>query len=114
MGTQSHYIVFPPSFGEPLLSICFPSGSPFFLPSDSSSGATSHVRKISQGRRKKQKNLCAQGESYRRTTTISMLPDDVLLEIFDFWRRVIFNYYSEWHILVHDESWYLASLSHRY
>ncbi|KAH9172839.1 hypothetical protein EDB89DRAFT_840474 [Lactarius sanguifluus] len=61
------------------------SGGPFSIPSDSSSGAASHVRKIAQGRRKKQKNIRAQGESYRPGTMIDMLPDDVLLllEIFD-------------------------------
>ncbi|KAH9172849.1 hypothetical protein EDB89DRAFT_1905747 [Lactarius sanguifluus] len=56
------------------------SGSPFSIPGDSSSGAASH---ISQGRRKKQKNIRAQGKSYRPSTMINMLPDDVLLEIFD-------------------------------
>ncbi|KAH9174789.1 hypothetical protein EDB89DRAFT_2241552 [Lactarius sanguifluus] len=42
---------------------------------------------IAQRRRKKQKNVRARGKSYRHDTTISMLPDNVLLQIFDFCRR---------------------------
>jgi len=89
MGTQSHYpvTVFPPSFVEPLLSISFCSDYPFSLPHDPSSVATSHVRKIAQVRRKKGNNVHGQESSYRQATTISMLPDNVLLGIFDFYRN---------------------------
>jgi hypothetical protein len=46
------------------------------------------------------------GESYRRATAIDMLPDDVLLEIFDLYRKGHYNHplpspVWEWHILVH-------------
>jgi hypothetical protein len=37
------------------------SDRPFSLPSDPPSGATSHIRKVTQGRRKKQKSLRDQG-----------------------------------------------------
>ncbi|KAH9171715.1 hypothetical protein EDB89DRAFT_2229788 [Lactarius sanguifluus] len=62
-------------------------------PLDLSSGATSHTRKIAQGTR---------GESY--PTTISVLPDNVLLEIFDFYRSnhdYILSPIWKWHLLVH-------------
>ncbi len=53
--------------------------------------------------------LCGTDESYRHATTISTLPDDVLLEIFDFYQK---NHACnivracEWHILAHVcQSW---------
>src|SRR6266702_3152624 len=53
--------------------------------------------------------LCGTGESYRHAITISMLPDDVLLEIFDFYQK---NHAYDivrtckWHILAHVcQSW---------
>ncbi|KAH9172900.1 WD40-repeat-containing domain protein [Lactarius sanguifluus] len=72
------------------------------LPGDPSSGTTSH-RKVGQGRRKKQKNICARVESYRRVVTIGMLPDNVLLEIFDTYRSRSYTYSDiwEWHLLIH-------------
>jgi hypothetical protein len=51
--------------------------------------------------------LCGTGESHRHSTTISMLPDNVLLEIFHFYRKNYYNppYYVppvwKWHSLVH-------------
>ncbi|KAH9014633.1 hypothetical protein EDB84DRAFT_818340 [Lactarius hengduanensis] len=109
MGTHSHYQVFLPSFGEPFLSISFPNGDSFYIPSDSSPatpGAASHIRKTGQGRRKKQKNIRAQGKNYGPGTMIDMLPDDVLLEIFDLCQeRYSFLDAIErvwgWHFFVH-------------
>ncbi|KAH9172835.1 hypothetical protein EDB89DRAFT_840034 [Lactarius sanguifluus] len=102
MGTQSHYQVPPPSLGEPNLSTSFPSGGPFSIPSDSSSGAASHIRKIGQGRWKKQKNVRAQGKDYRPDTTINMLPDNVLLEIFDLCQETdAMEHVWGWHFFVH-------------
>ena len=79
----------------------------------------SHTRKIAQVRRKKQKSLgdqgvsfalpwhlhqrvltlCGTGESGRSVTTIggTRLPENVLLEIFDFYRKDD----QGWHLLVH-------------
>ncbi|KAH8981704.1 hypothetical protein EDB92DRAFT_1952859 [Lactarius akahatsu] len=39
---------------------------------------------ISQGRLKERENLRTQGKRYRNATTIDMLTDNVLVEIFDF------------------------------
>jgi hypothetical protein len=45
------------------------------------------------------------GEGFRRETTIGMLPDDVLLEIFDFYRKYVFRRFVcfvwPWHRPVH-------------
>ncbi|KAH9172847.1 hypothetical protein EDB89DRAFT_1905745 [Lactarius sanguifluus] len=108
MATQSHcpLSVSLPSFSELLLSIGSPSGGPYSIPSDSSSGAASHVRKIAQGRRKKQKNVRAQGKDYRPDTTINMLPDNVLLEIFDLCQEEYnvldaMDHVWGWHFFVH-------------
>ncbi|KAH9051331.1 hypothetical protein EDB83DRAFT_2316822 [Lactarius deliciosus] len=53
----------------------------------------------------KQANVRAQGESHGHTTTINILPDDVLLEIFDTYRKnpdpIIWYPVWEWHILAH-------------
>ncbi|KAH8981525.1 hypothetical protein EDB92DRAFT_1952999 [Lactarius akahatsu] len=84
------------------------SGGPFSIPGDSSSGATSHhIREISLGRRKKQKSVCAQDGSHTRyETTIDMLPDNVLLQIFDSCRERskfldAIHFVWDWHFLVH-------------
>ena len=48
--------------------------------------------------------LCVTGESYRRTTTISVLPDDLLLEIFDFYKECDefgIPVVKDWDVLVH-------------
>ncbi|KAH9172869.1 hypothetical protein EDB89DRAFT_1962744 [Lactarius sanguifluus] len=106
MGTQSHYPVSLPSFSEEILSRLLSNGSlsggPFPLPNDSPSCATSHMRD-SEIVRKKQKNVCAQGESSRHDTTVSTLPDNVLLEIFDLERERYSDLYVvwDWHILAH-------------
>ncbi len=57
-------------------------------------------------------SLCGTGESYRHDTTIGMLPDNVLLEIFDFYRKIpdlyerFFRPAWKWHFLVHVcQSW---------
>ncbi|KAH9171701.1 WD40-repeat-containing domain protein [Lactarius sanguifluus] len=93
-----------PNFTQPLLSIGSPSVHPLrpSLPGNPSSGTTSH-RKVGQGRRKKQKNICARVESYRRVVTIGMLADNVLLEIFDTYRSRSYTYSDiwEWHLLIH-------------
>ncbi|KAH9167714.1 hypothetical protein EDB89DRAFT_112347 [Lactarius sanguifluus] len=56
--------------------------------SDSSSSAASHgpheSPNISQDDRKEHGGVCSQDKSGRHPTTINMLPDDVLLDIFDF------------------------------
>ncbi|KAH9172867.1 hypothetical protein EDB89DRAFT_1905759 [Lactarius sanguifluus] len=112
MGTQSHSLVFLPGhgFGEPLSSIYFPSGGPLTILSDSTSDAASHIRNIAQGPRKKKRNVRARGESHRRETTISMLPDNVLLEIFELCRKAYHSglltpygtaWARKWHLLVH-------------
>ncbi|KAH9009675.1 hypothetical protein EDB83DRAFT_2557396 [Lactarius deliciosus] len=48
---------------------------------------------------------CCTGESHGHTTTINILPDDVLLEIFDTYRKnpdpIIWYPVWEWHILAH-------------
>ncbi|KAH9172836.1 hypothetical protein EDB89DRAFT_1905739 [Lactarius sanguifluus] len=101
MGTHSHSVPLP-NFAELLLSIGCPSGGPFSIPSDSSSGAASHIRKIAQGRRKKQKDVRAQGKDYRPDTTINMLPDNVLLEIFDICQETdAMEHVWGWHFFVH-------------
>ncbi|KAH9172861.1 hypothetical protein EDB89DRAFT_2163496 [Lactarius sanguifluus] len=53
-------------------------------------------------------SLCGTDESYRDATTINMLPDNVLLEIFDLYRKnrenvSVRTYYLvwKWHLLVH-------------
>ncbi|KAH9171380.1 hypothetical protein EDB89DRAFT_1972326 [Lactarius sanguifluus] len=104
MGTQSHCPVSLPCFSELLLTIGSPSVHPLSLPDGPSSGATSHIGfgNIAQGHHKKQQNVCAHGESYRHETTIDMLPDDVLLDIFDLCQENS-QYIAvwKWHLLVH-------------
>ncbi|KAH9171742.1 hypothetical protein EDB89DRAFT_1906728 [Lactarius sanguifluus] len=87
---------------ELLLSADAPSVLPLSLPSDSSSGATSHTRNTAQGHCEKQQNGSTQGR--RHQTTVGMFPDNVLLEIFDFYRKNHDYTRSpvwEWHLLVH-------------
>ncbi|KAH9037531.1 hypothetical protein EDB84DRAFT_1675637 [Lactarius hengduanensis] len=102
MGTQRR-LLFPDFlFRKPLVSDDFLGLRPLSPPGDSSSGATSHTRKISQGHFEKEKNVCTQGKSY--PTTINTLPDDVLLEIFDIYRNdhdYTLSSVWEWHSLVH-------------
>ncbi|KAH9018350.1 hypothetical protein EDB84DRAFT_1519578, partial [Lactarius hengduanensis] len=102
MGSHSHCPVSLPSFAESPPSIGSPSARLLSLPSVSSSSATSR-RKTAQGRRKKRNNVRAQGENHRHSTTIDMLPDHVLLEIFDFYRmnRDALRLVWKWHLLVH-------------
>jgi hypothetical protein len=92
---------------------------PVFLPGEPPFSETSQVSHT----RKRQKNVRAQGASFTsavapervltlggtdvsdgRATAISMLPDDVLIEIFDFYRDdhdYSFLPVWKWHILVH-------------
>ncbi|KAH9065000.1 hypothetical protein EDB87DRAFT_1680166 [Lactarius vividus] len=106
--TISDSPVSPPSFVESLTQIGSPSVRPLSLPGDPSSGATSHVtgRKIAQGGCKKQTSVRDRGESHRHAATNDMLPDNVLLEIFDFYRkdsypRLLPWEVWNWHFLVH-------------
>ncbi|KAI9452405.1 hypothetical protein BJY52DRAFT_912695 [Lactarius psammicola] len=104
MGTQSRSPTSLPSFAELILSMRSPSIHPFSLPGGPSSGVTPHTRAITQDRRKKRRNVQAQGKNYKHATTISMLPDNVLLEIFDFYRTnrdYLIRAGWEWHLLVH-------------
>ncbi|KAH9171721.1 hypothetical protein EDB89DRAFT_1906708 [Lactarius sanguifluus] len=120
MGTQSHCPLSVPSSAEPLLSNGSPSVRPLSLPSDRSSGAAPHTSNVVQGHPKKRNNvhgqgqaplwrlprvltLCGTDESYIHSTTISVLPDNVLLEIFDFYRKNhnSFRIVWEWQPLVH-------------
>ncbi|KAH9169983.1 hypothetical protein EDB89DRAFT_2230940 [Lactarius sanguifluus] len=81
----------------PTLAPPVPSASPvrsvlsLSLLNDLSPGATSHRPynglNISQGHLKKRENLRTQGKRYTNATTIDMLTDNVLLEIFDFCRK---------------------------
>ncbi|KAH9037544.1 hypothetical protein EDB84DRAFT_1138083 [Lactarius hengduanensis] len=102
MGTQSdwHSPVSLSSCSESLssLSIGSPSVRPLSPPGDSSPGTTSHTRKIVRGHCEKQQNGSTQGY----TTTIGILPDNILLEIFDFYRND-HDYLPawKWHLLVH-------------
>ncbi|KAI9453650.1 hypothetical protein BJY52DRAFT_1214031, partial [Lactarius psammicola] len=101
MDTQSYC---PVSFAEPLLSIGSPNFHPLSLLDGPPSGATPHINKTGQCRCKKRKNVHAQDESYKQATTIDMLPDNVLLEIFDLCRRALrYNILPawRWHLLVH-------------
>lgn len=77
---------------------------PLSILGDPSSSETPQTKNIA---RKKGNNVRAQGESYRCATTINILSDDVLLEIFDSFREIPF-YYSfrvqvvwSWQSLVH-------------
>ncbi|KAH8979782.1 hypothetical protein EDB86DRAFT_3107855 [Lactarius hatsudake] len=93
-------------FDERLESYVSEDGGPFSILSDSPSGATSHIRQIAQGRRKEQMSVRVQGESDRHDMTINTLPDDVLLEIFDFCREGYSPFGAidcvwEWHFFVH-------------
>ncbi|KAH9028330.1 hypothetical protein EDB84DRAFT_1579413, partial [Lactarius hengduanensis] len=101
--TTSRCPVSLPSLSEPLSSIDSASVRPLSPPGDSSSGATSHTRKISRRHCKKQKKVCNQGENHRHSTTVS-LPDNVLLQIFDFYRTNhdhTISHAWKWHLLVH-------------
>ena len=101
---------------------------PFCLPGDHHSvlRAASHIRKTTQGRRKKREDTRSQGWSCRNPmetaanidflwldagdtgrqatrTTISVLPDNVLLEIFCFYKDDDSQTHTvwKWHLLVH-------------
>ncbi|KAH9172447.1 hypothetical protein EDB89DRAFT_2229396 [Lactarius sanguifluus] len=111
MSTRSDRPIPPPDFTEPS-SIGYPGSHPLSPPSDLSSGTTSHgacegpkVENMTQIYYEKRVNSRAQGESHGRTTTINILPDDVLLEIFDSYRKnqnpIIGYPVWEWHILAH-------------
>ena len=100
------------------LPYCSFSIFPLSMAGDLSSSETPHTRKISL---KKGKNvpaqgassaspwhlqraltLCGTGESYRRATTIHILSDDVLLGIFDSYRKVWnCDITWPWHLLLH-------------
>ncbi|KAH9037530.1 hypothetical protein EDB84DRAFT_1577582 [Lactarius hengduanensis] len=84
---------------ELLSSVGSPSVRPLSSPGEPPSGAISHT----QGDCEKQQNGSTQGE--RRPTTIDTLPDDVLLEIFDFYRKdheyTLDDPVWKWHLLVH-------------
>ncbi|KAH9172899.1 hypothetical protein EDB89DRAFT_843570 [Lactarius sanguifluus] len=105
MDTQSDRLVSLPSFAGPLLSIDSPSIRPTTLPGDPSSGEASHINETAQGRHDKGKKLLrSQDESDRPATTASVLPDDVLLEIFDFYRKnhnSVLQLVWKWHIPAH-------------
>ncbi|KAH9170323.1 hypothetical protein EDB89DRAFT_2072154 [Lactarius sanguifluus] len=104
MGSQSHCPIFLPSFAESPPSIGSLSVRLLSVPSVSSPSATSR-RKTAQGRRKKRNNVRAQGENHRHSTTIDILPDHVLLEIFDFYlyrmNHDALRLVWKWHLLVH-------------
>ncbi|KAH9037543.1 hypothetical protein EDB84DRAFT_1560637 [Lactarius hengduanensis] len=104
MDTQSHRPLSVPSSAEAFLSIGSTSVRPLSLPSDRSSGAAPHTSNIVQGHRKKRNNVHGQDESYIHSTTIGVLPDNVLLEIFDFYRKNhnSFRIVWEWQPLVHN------------
>ncbi|KAI9455092.1 hypothetical protein BJY52DRAFT_685231 [Lactarius psammicola] len=95
MGTQSHCPVAFPTYAEPAAFLSMggsPGVNPLSLPSDTSYGTTSHMREI------------AQGESHRHVTTIGLLPDDVLIDIFDVCRKTLrYDILPgwKWHSLVH-------------
>ncbi|KAH9065043.1 hypothetical protein EDB87DRAFT_1597420 [Lactarius vividus] len=92
MGTQNHYpwtdsIPSSTKPHRPLLSIISPSvqvrphsllSDPLPVASFGSTSRASHIRNVTQGLPKKRKILRDQDESYRHSTTIGMLPDDVL------------------------------------
>ncbi|KAI9436940.1 hypothetical protein H4582DRAFT_367240 [Lactarius indigo] len=98
---------------ELLLSVGSPSIRSLSSHGDSSSGVTSLSRNTAQGHCEEQQNGGAQVEGH--PTTIAMLPDNVLLEIFDFYRKDHYrkyyypdpnDYYAhgpvwKWHLLVH-------------
>ncbi|KAH9037739.1 hypothetical protein EDB84DRAFT_1560490 [Lactarius hengduanensis] len=84
------------------------------LPNDLYPSTTSHrpynglnIQVISQSR--EWENLRTQGNSYRNVTTINMLTDNVLVEIFDFCRKdhvqytafPVWEWQGGWHLLVH-------------
>ncbi|KAH9013754.1 hypothetical protein EDB85DRAFT_2157948 [Lactarius pseudohatsudake] len=87
----------PPSFTEPLIEPVPSIGNPssdFSLPNDSSSGLTSHgpykgpeVKNVTRILREKRGEVQAQGKSHGRAITINVLPDNVLLDIFDTCRK---------------------------
>ncbi|KAN0128303.1 hypothetical protein V8E53_013887 [Lactarius tabidus] len=96
---------------ELLLSVYAPSIRPTSLTSDLSTDGSSHGPynglDIVQANRKKRVSVHVQGKRPRHATTISMLSDDVMLEIFDFCEKN-YNRYSwfieairDWRILVH-------------
>jgi hypothetical protein len=101
-----------------LLSHCSFRIRPLSLVGDPSSSETPHTRQISLNKGKNLRaqgvssappwhqrralTLCGTGESYRRATTIDILSDDVLLEIFDSYRKVgVWGPAWPWHLLVH-------------
>ncbi|KAI9455082.1 hypothetical protein BJY52DRAFT_1417606 [Lactarius psammicola] len=107
MDTRSPCPISLPSFAELFPSVGSPNVRLLSPPSGPSTGATLQIREIV---RKRRKNVHAQGKRYRRATIISKLPDDVLLEIFDFCQK---NHHTQdddtlrigrnvwkWHILV--------------
>ncbi|KAH9164803.1 hypothetical protein EDB89DRAFT_2077549 [Lactarius sanguifluus] len=97
-----------PSFTDPV-----PSHDPASIPSDSSSGGTSHdpcrgleVGDITRILCEKRAQSQAHVKSYGHAITINTLPDDVLLEIFDQCRKSQDPDHSSapvwrWHRLVH-------------
>jgi len=64
---------------------------PLSLTCDPSSSEVSHTREIAK----------LEGESHRPETTIGKLPDNILIEIFDFYRKTNFYVVWEWHLLAH-------------
>ncbi|KAN0130492.1 hypothetical protein V8E53_011692 [Lactarius tabidus] len=69
------------------------------LPSVPSSGYASHIREIAPRNKQYVPRIF---QSYRHATTIDMLPENVLLEIFDFYRNNSDNTRLwNWHLLVH-------------
>ncbi|KAH9028311.1 hypothetical protein EDB84DRAFT_1677320, partial [Lactarius hengduanensis] len=95
-------------FSYPLPSIGSSSAHPLqvSLPGDPSSGAVPHIGKIT---RDGLRDVLGQDESYRDATTISTLPDDVLLKIFNFYKEdygLSPYHVCKWHVLVHVcQSW---------
>ncbi|KAH9037529.1 hypothetical protein EDB84DRAFT_1655483 [Lactarius hengduanensis] len=89
---------------ELFLSVGSPSVRPLSPPGDSSSGDTPNTRDISQGDCEKQQNGSTQLQVESHPTTIAMLPDAVLLEIFGFYRKD--HHYNrrsiwKWHLLAY-------------
>lgn len=107
MVAQSNSPASLPSFAELLLSVGSPSARPLTQLGDSSLCATPRIKKtrMTQGHRKKIRNVRGQlqGENLRHATTIGVLPDDVMLEIFDLCQthQDPLCLVWKWHLLVH-------------
>ncbi|KAH9055713.1 hypothetical protein EDB87DRAFT_1284298 [Lactarius vividus] len=97
MSAMSHHrdrSLSPSSFNEPVPSMGNPSSDSPSSPNDSSSGITSHcpykgleVQNVTRLLCEKRGEVQVQGKSYGRAITINVLSDNVLLDIFDTYRK---------------------------